>query len=191
MMVEGDGDRRGRKLQITFRIITVLFVLAVAEAAAIGWLLTRERNAQDESLPRPGPDQAGPEGFGSNLSENLVQTFYPDVDFAKLYPGWSAQDIDQMQRECFAVRYVYEPFVQFKPVPVKGRFVEVTEAGYRRGASGQPWPPRAEDLVSHRRVGKWIYHSLASEEARRMMELLYELFCQETKAASRRAAAGA
>ncbi|MEE9221215.1 MAG: transcriptional regulator, partial [candidate division NC10 bacterium] len=50
---------------------------------------------------------------------------------------------------------------------------------------------RAEDLVAHRRQGKSIYYSLASEEARRMMELLYELFCQETKAASRRAAAGA
>ncbi len=141
MVVEGDDDRRGRKLQITFRIITVLFVLAVAEAAAIGWLLT------DEGLPGPGSDQAGPEGFGANLSQNLVQTFYPDVDFAKLYPGWSAEDIDQMQRECFAVRHVYEPFVQFKPVPVKGRFVEVTGAGYRRGTSEQPWPPRDEDLV--------------------------------------------
>ncbi len=46
---------------------------------------------------------------------------------------------------------------------------------------------RAEDLVAHRREGKSIYYSLASEEAGRMMELLYELFCRETEAASRRA----
>lgn len=50
---------------------------------------------------------------------------------------------------------------------------------------------RAEDLVAHRREGKSIYYSLASEEAGRIMELLYELFCRETEAASRRASAGA
>ena len=37
---------------------------------------------------------------------------------------------------------------------------------------------RAEELVAARRAGKSIYYSLASERARRMMVLLYELFCQ-------------
>ena len=37
---------------------------------------------------------------------------------------------------------------------------------------------RAEELVTARRAGKSIYYSLASERARRMMVLLYELFCQ-------------
>lgn len=36
---------------------------------------------------------------------------------------------------------------------------------------------RADDLVNHRRDGKTIYYSLASEEARRVIELVYELFC--------------
>lgn len=36
---------------------------------------------------------------------------------------------------------------------------------------------RADDLVNGRRDGKTIYYSLTSNEARRFVELLYELFC--------------
>ena len=36
---------------------------------------------------------------------------------------------------------------------------------------------RADELVTHRRDGKTIYYSLASEEARQIMELMYKLFC--------------
>lgn len=36
---------------------------------------------------------------------------------------------------------------------------------------------RLEGLVSYRREGKAIYYSLADERARRMLELMHELFC--------------
>ena len=36
---------------------------------------------------------------------------------------------------------------------------------------------RADNLVNHRRDGKTIYYSLASAEAREVIELLYQLFC--------------
>ena len=36
---------------------------------------------------------------------------------------------------------------------------------------------RADSLVSHRRDGKTIYYSLASDEARQVIALVYELFC--------------
>lgn len=36
---------------------------------------------------------------------------------------------------------------------------------------------RADNLVSYRREGKTIYYSLASDEARRVIDLVYELFC--------------
>ena len=36
---------------------------------------------------------------------------------------------------------------------------------------------RAENLVKTRRDGKVIYYSLASEEARQVIELVYALFC--------------
>lgn len=36
---------------------------------------------------------------------------------------------------------------------------------------------RAENLVKTRREAKSVYYSLASEEARRVIALLYEMFC--------------
>lgn len=39
---------------------------------------------------------------------------------------------------------------------------------------------RADQLVETRRDGKMIYYRLASPEARRVIELLYELFCATT-----------
>ena len=38
---------------------------------------------------------------------------------------------------------------------------------------------RGERLVSTRRVGKQIYYSLASEEARAVIGVLYEIFCKK------------
>lgn len=36
---------------------------------------------------------------------------------------------------------------------------------------------RLEGLVSHRREGKAIYYSLADDRAKRMIELVYDIFC--------------
>lgn len=44
---------------------------------------------------------------------------------------------------------------------------------------------RADQLVEARRDGKAIYYSLASEEARQVIGLLYELFCPPGDGASR------
>jgi DNA-binding transcriptional ArsR family regulator len=38
---------------------------------------------------------------------------------------------------------------------------------------------RADNIISPRRDGKTIYYSISDERARRLMEVIYELFCQE------------
>ena len=38
---------------------------------------------------------------------------------------------------------------------------------------------RLEGLVDHRREGKTIYYSLKDDRVRRMIELVYEMFCAE------------
>ena len=43
---------------------------------------------------------------------------------------------------------------------------------------------RTDELVNTRRDGKVIYYSLASSEAGRVIELLYELYCEPAIAAS-------
>lgn len=36
---------------------------------------------------------------------------------------------------------------------------------------------RLEGLVAHRREGKAIYYSLSDERVRRMLDLMYDMFC--------------
>jgi len=45
---------------------------------------------------------------------------------------------------------------------------------------------RREGMVKARRAGQMIFYSLASEEAKRMLEALYGLFCVEEVEAPRR-----
>lgn len=47
---------------------------------------------------------------------------------------------------------------------------------------------RADHLVKTRRAGKSIYYSLASEEARQIVTLLYRLFCEEGAGAAQNTA---
>lgn len=50
---------------------------------------------------------------------------------------------------------------------------------------------RSENLVSYRRDGKTIYYSLASEEARQVIKLVYRLFCDpDAKTVKRQPALG-
>ncbi|MEO1458641.1 MAG: helix-turn-helix domain-containing protein, partial [Pseudomonadota bacterium] len=44
---------------------------------------------------------------------------------------------------------------------------------------------RLEGLVESRREGKTIYYSLADGRARRMIEIVYDMFCNEDGAAER------
>lgn len=44
---------------------------------------------------------------------------------------------------------------------------------------------RNDDLVTTRRDGKTIYYSLASDEVRQMLELMYKLFCSDEAKAAR------
>ena len=112
----------------------VLATVVVCQALAAMWLWRRGR-VDGQHLPVV--QQQG----------NPLPALFPHVDFRRLYPGMNEGEIDQLQREGIAVRFLFAPFVQFEPMPVTGRFVEVTPAGFRRGRGEQPWPPRDEDLV--------------------------------------------
>ncbi len=48
---------------------------------------------------------------------------------------------------------------------------------------------RSENLVSYRRDGKTIYYSLASDEARQVIKLVYRLFCDPDAQGAKRQAA--
>lgn len=132
------GSDAPNRLHQAFRIIVVLGTVAAAEALVIGWVWL-------DSRPRPA--RAGLLVQASAPGDNLVRRAFPGVDFTRIYPGMSADDIDLLQRESFAVRYVYAPFVEFEPLPVAGRFVTVTPMGFREGGQRAPWPPGKTDYA--------------------------------------------
>lgn len=119
-------------------------------------------------LLRPGhTGRPGKTGGGLPLAtgENLVTHTYPNVDFTPMYPGRSIEEIDQIQRECFSLRYVYAPFVAFQPLPVSLNYVEVTPGGYRSSGQSQPWPPGKESFVVFCFGGSTTFgYGLANEE---------------------------
>ena len=124
--------------QTLFRWITLLSAIIIFLGGSVIWLL------QKPALPNL------PSGIileSARDGRNLVREAFPQVDFTALYPGMTDEEIDQVQRETFAVRYVYAPFVQFRGMPMRTRFVEVTPDGRRLPDHDQPWPPRAEDLT--------------------------------------------
>jgi len=132
-------------------LLTALVTMVVCQALLIAWLWTRPRPARPSLLAQ----QQG----------NPIPRLFPHVDFRQVYPGLSPAEIDQLQREGIAVRFLFAPFVQFEPMPVSGRFVEVTGAGYRRGREAQPWPPRDDDLVFFVFGGSTTFsYGLANEE---------------------------
>ncbi len=59
----------------------------------------------------------------------------------RVYPGHDEADIRAMIAEVATRPQVYEPFTQFQEGPVSGRFLNISEHGFRLGGGSQPWPP--------------------------------------------------
>src|ERR1043166_5753070 len=119
------------KPQSAFKAIVILLTLLALETVALIWLWVSSRPSN--LAPRP--------------VENAVARAYPGVDFTKIYSGMSVKDIDELQRDCLAVRNVYAPFLEFRPLPMTNRVVTITSAGFRVGQTEQPWPPLKTDFV--------------------------------------------
>lgn len=74
---------------------------------------------------------------------NAVFTKYPELakQIVKLYPSMSEDDITQLLRETWSRQLVSKPVVGFGEGPYHGKFVNVTEQGFRPGTDQGPWPP--------------------------------------------------
>ena len=63
-----------------------------------------------------------------------------------MYPGRSVAEITALLNENWRRPLMYEPYTQFTEAPFQGRFVNITEAGYRAVTDQGPWPPTKENL---------------------------------------------
>ena len=57
------------------------------------------------------------------------------------FPGWSLADVKAMADEHLAKWLSYDDYVMFRETPVRGRYVNVSEAGFRMSRGQGPWPP--------------------------------------------------
>jgi hypothetical protein len=103
-------------------VIFVLLNLAIAAARTVWHRLHH--------------DELGPEVRRSHGLDHV----------AKAYEGWKRGDLVAFLRESNGANaWQYEPFTVFRPVPTRGRFVNVTAAGYRLGGWPAPWPPSSSN----------------------------------------------
>jgi hypothetical protein len=64
----------------------------------------------------------------------------------QLYPEMTSDERAQLLEESGARRLEYEPFTEFRERPFAGRYVNVSDEGFRRSRSQGPWPPRPDVL---------------------------------------------
>ena len=124
------AKNEANKLRTAYRALAVMFGLVIGLSVMVVTLWKRSI-----------PGNSGPTFRGPGSQENLVQKLYPSVQFTNIYPDMTAAEIDRLQRECSAIQYAYEPFVQFLPRQMAGTYVHIDDPGIRRNATKAPWPP--------------------------------------------------
>ncbi|MGB7912390.1 MAG: SGNH/GDSL hydrolase family protein [Desulfobaccales bacterium] len=72
---------------------------------------------------------------------NPIQLKYQKVNYKLIYPNLTDNEIIELQKETWSRPYFYEQFTQFKEAPFHGKYVNVSEAGFRFTENQGPWPP--------------------------------------------------
>lgn len=123
------------KLRAAYRALAVMIGLVAGLGAMV--LVLWHRSSMSGT---------GPVFHGAGADENLVRQLYPSVPFTNIYPDMTDAEIDVLQRECSAIQYAYEPFVQFLPRSMSATYVHIDEPGIRRNRARAPWPPDRQAL---------------------------------------------
>jgi hypothetical protein len=79
--------------------------------------------------------------IGERLQRQRIPTLaLPDEHLAKIYPGWSRPEIEELLVETRSRSLRFDPFTQFQEQPFQGRYVNVVEPGFRLSGGPAPWP---------------------------------------------------
>jgi len=71
---------------------------------------------------------------------------YEAGQLAVVYPGLTAKQVENLQRETWLRPFLYDPFTQFKESAYRGQYVNVSAEGFRAGETQGPWPLSFETL---------------------------------------------
>jgi hypothetical protein len=82
----------------------------------------------------------------SQFNDIPVTAAYSPELLDKVYPGFARDEWKQVIAEAWTRPYVFDDFTHFKERPCVGRYVNVTEEGYRQSVNQGPWPPSPENV---------------------------------------------
>jgi hypothetical protein len=71
---------------------------------------------------------------------NPIQLKYQKVNYKLIYPNLTDKEINELQKETWTRPFAFEQFTQFKEAPFRGKYVNVSEAGFRFTENQGPWP---------------------------------------------------
>ena len=84
----------------------------------------------------------------TNPTNPLIERYKQiDAGLLKLYPGMSERQINDLLNETWNRHLIYEPFTGFAERADQGRYVNVSENGYRVGKDQGRWPPQKEQQL--------------------------------------------
>ncbi|MCI5064505.1 SGNH/GDSL hydrolase family protein [bacterium] len=78
--------------------------------------------------------------------ENPLIRRYSLPHMKSIYPDYTEEEIRTLLDETWNRSYSYAPYTQFTEAPFTGKFVRVTEEGYRANSDIHPWPPTDETV---------------------------------------------
>ncbi len=81
--------------------------------------------------------------FWTNLEQDSPLSLN-DADLASIYPGWTRDNVTHLLRESRGRKLAYRPFSQFGEQVYSGRYVNVSEHGFRIAPNQGPWPMSSE-----------------------------------------------
>ena len=118
---------RSRKFQDYYRnaalfLLNLLVVLVAINAAL--WVVFRIKDARTQVS-----------------DAEHIASIHNSPDLLRVYPDMDAESIHLLMKETWTRSYSYEPFTQFRERPFSGKFVNVSDAGYRLSKNQGPWPP--------------------------------------------------
>ena len=70
----------------------------------------------------------------------------PEQFLSAAYPGWSVEERTVLLQEAWRRVLAYEDYLMFREAPMRGKYINVSEAGFRLSQNQGPWPPKAENF---------------------------------------------
>jgi lysophospholipase L1-like esterase len=71
---------------------------------------------------------------------------YPETTFQAVYPDFTRAEREQLLRENWTRPFGYDDFVHFRELPFQGKYVNVSEAGFRVSKNQGPWPLQSSNV---------------------------------------------